>query len=103
MPKQGGHKHTLVKGAEAAMDAFKMEVAGDLGIDFTDTRSLTTAQAGSIGGEMVRQITAAGEWAIKQRFDNHEAELMPPEALPNMEQIDPISNAGNVIHPAPQH
>jgi len=98
MPKRGGHKQVLVKGAEEAMDAFKMEVAHDLGIDATDTRALTTVQAGSIGGEMVRQIQAAGEWAIKQRFDNHEKELMPPDVLPEVDQVRAVSNAGNEIH-----
>lgn len=98
MPRQGNRKHVLVKGAEAAMDAFKIEVAHDLGIDVTDTRKLTTEQAGSIGGEMVRQIQAAGEWAIKQRYENHEKELMPPDVLPDVDEVRAISNAGNKIH-----
>jgi hypothetical protein len=98
MPRRGGRREVLVEGAEQAMEAFKMEVAEDLGIDATDTRKLTTVQAGSIGGEMVRQITAAGEWAIKQRYDNHEKDLMPPDVLPKLDDVKPISNAGNKIH-----
>jgi len=98
MPRRGGRREVLVEGAEQAMEAFKMEVAKDLGIDVTNTKDLTTSQAGSIGGEMVRQIQAAGEWAIKQRYDNHEQDLMPPEVLPDLEHVKPVSNAGNKIH-----
>ena len=98
MPQRGGRRQVLVKGAEAAMEAFKEEVAEDLGIDMKDTKDLTTSQAGSIGGEMVRQIQAAGEWAIKQRYDNHEEDLMPPDVLPDLKDVKPVSNAGNQIH-----
>jgi len=98
MPRRGNRKTVLVKGAEQAMDAFKMEVAHDLGIDTTDTRQLTTVQAGSIGGEMVRQIQAAGEWAIMKRYENHEKDLLPPDVLPDVDQVRAISNAGNEIH-----
>ena len=44
--------------AKAAMDKFKMEVANELGVPLKQgyNGDLTSAQAGSIGGEMVRRM-----------------------------------------------
>ena len=44
--------------AKEAMDKFKMEVAGELGVNLKSgyNGDLTSAEAGSIGGEMVRQM-----------------------------------------------
>lgn len=44
--------------AKAAMDRFKMEVASEIGVPLKDgyNGDLTSAQAGSIGGEMVRKM-----------------------------------------------
>ena len=44
--------------AKDAMDKFKMEVAGELGVNLKSgyNGDLTSAEAGSIGGEMVRQM-----------------------------------------------
>ena len=44
--------------AKDAMDKFKMEVAGELGVNLKSSYNgdLTSAEAGSIGGEMVRQM-----------------------------------------------
>lgn len=44
--------------AKAAMDRFKMEVANEIGVNLKEgyNGDLTSAQAGSIGGEMVRQM-----------------------------------------------
>jgi hypothetical protein len=44
--------------AKDAMDRFKMEVAGELGVNLKSgyNGDLTSAEAGSIGGEMVRQM-----------------------------------------------
>ena len=44
--------------ARGAMDKFKMEVASELGVPLKNGYNghLTSAQAGSIGGEMVRQM-----------------------------------------------
>ena len=43
---------------ESAMNKFKMEVAKEIGVDLKDgyNGDLTSAQSGSIGGEMVRQM-----------------------------------------------
>ena len=44
--------------AKEAMDKFKMEVANEIGVDLKEGYNghLTTAQAGSVGGEMVRKM-----------------------------------------------
>ena len=44
--------------AKAAMDRFKTEVASELGVTLKEgyNGDLTSAQAGSIGGEMVRKM-----------------------------------------------
>ena len=44
--------------AKEAMDKFKMEVASELGVPLKNgyNGNLTSAQAGSVGGEMVRQM-----------------------------------------------
>jgi hypothetical protein len=100
MPRRGGRYFVLVKGAEKAMDAFKMEVAQDLGlehkIDADGTfRDMTTTDVGQIGGEVVRRIQAAGEWAIKQRYEAGERRLMPEEVLPPKTRVRSVTNIGN--------
>lgn len=100
MPRRGGRHYVLVKGAEEAMQAFKMEIARDLGladkIDADGTfKNLSTVEVGQIGGEVVRRIQAAGEWAILQRYKNKEPRLMPEEVLPPPKQIRPVTNNGN--------
>ncbi len=44
--------------AKEAMDRFKMEVAGELGVPLKNgyNGDLTSAQNGSVGGEMVRRM-----------------------------------------------
>lgn len=44
--------------AREAMDKFKMEIAGEIGVPLTGgyNGNLTSAQNGSVGGEMVRQM-----------------------------------------------
>ena len=44
--------------AKAAMDRFKTEVASELGVNLKEgyNGDLTSAQNGSVGGEMVRQM-----------------------------------------------
>ena len=44
--------------AKDAMDKFKMEVANELGVPLKNgyNGELTSKQAGSVGGEMVRQM-----------------------------------------------
>lgn len=47
-----------VPDAKDAMNRFKMEVAGELGVPLTNgyNGNLTSAQNGSVGGEMVRKM-----------------------------------------------
>ena len=56
--------------AKDAMDKFKMEVAGELGVNLKSgyNGDLTSAEAGSIGGEMVRQMIRRQE----EEMANHQ-------------------------------
>lgn len=49
---------TLVPGAKAALDQFKMEAASEVGVTLKqgDNGDLTSRQAGSVGGQMVNNI-----------------------------------------------
>lgn len=51
-------KSTSVPEAKDAMNRFKQEVASELGINLKDgyNGDLTSREAGSIGGEMVKQM-----------------------------------------------
>lgn len=53
-----GSATTAVPEAKEAMDRFKTEVANELGVPLKQgyNGDLTSAQAGSIGGEMVKQM-----------------------------------------------
>ena len=87
------------------MTAFKMEIADDLGLlDKIDAdgsfKMMSTVEVGQIGGEMVRRIQAAGEYAIKQRYEQGMARLMPEEVLPNPKALREMTNNGN---PSVQH
>jgi hypothetical protein len=53
--------------AKEAMNKFKMEVAGELGVNLKEgyNGDLTSREAGSIGGEMVRQMIKKQEESMK--------------------------------------
>ena len=53
--------------AKGAMDKFKMEVASELGVPLKEgyNGDLTSRQAGSIGGEMVKQMIMKQEQQMK--------------------------------------
>ncbi len=53
-----GSNRMEVPQAKEAMDKFKMEVASELGVPLKQgyNGDLTSAQNGSVGGEMVRQM-----------------------------------------------
>ena len=52
--------------AKESMDKFKMEGASELGVPLKNgyNGNLTSAQAGSVGGEMVRQMIKKQEQAM---------------------------------------
>ena len=53
---------TLVPEARKGLSAFKNEVAGELGVPFSDYNgNLTSAQNGSVGGYMVKKMIEAQE------------------------------------------
>ena len=58
---------TNVPEAREAMDRFKMEVANEIGVNLKDgyNGDLTSREAGSIGGEMVRQMIKKQEESMK--------------------------------------
>lgn len=53
-----GTNQMAVPQAKEAMNKFKMEVASEIGVNLKQgyNGDLTSAQAGSIGGEMVRKM-----------------------------------------------
>ncbi len=53
--------------AKAAMDRFKTEVASELGVSLKEgyNGDLTSKEAGSIGGEMVRRMIKKQEESMK--------------------------------------
>ena len=57
----------VVPEAKEAMDKFKMEVANELGVPLKNgyNGDLTSKQAGSIGGEMVKQMIMKQEQQMK--------------------------------------
>ncbi len=60
---------TSVPESKSAMNKFKMEVAKEIGVDLKDgyNGDLTSAQSGSIGGEMVRQMIKRQEEQMSGR------------------------------------
>ena len=60
---------TNVPEAKEAMDRFKMEVASELGVPLSNgyNGNLTSAQNGSVGGEMVRQMIKRQEEEMSGR------------------------------------
>ena len=51
-------KKTLVPQAKAGLEKFKMEAASEVGVNLTNGYNghLTSREAGSVGGEMVRKM-----------------------------------------------
>lgn len=57
---------TLVPEAKQGLAKFKMEVANEMGVQFSDYNgNLTSKQCGSVGGEMVKKMVAAYEQNMK--------------------------------------
>ncbi|MCI9541760.1 MAG: alpha/beta-type small acid-soluble spore protein [Lachnospiraceae bacterium] len=62
-----GSNRSEVPEAREALDRFKMEVASEIGVPLKQgyNGDLTSAQAGSVGGEMVRQMIKRQEEQMK--------------------------------------
>lgn len=58
---------TLVPEAKAALDRFKMEAASEVGVKLNEgyNGDLTSRQAGSIGGQMVKKMIESYENSMK--------------------------------------
>ena len=57
----------VVPGAREAMDKFKMEAASEVGVNLKQgyNGDLTSRQAGSVGGQMVKKMIEAYENGLK--------------------------------------
>ncbi len=60
-------KSNLVPGAREALDKFKMEAAAEVGVNLKQgyNGDLTSKQAGSVGGQMVKKMIEAYENGMK--------------------------------------
>lgn len=58
MSSNSRNNKTMVPEAKAAMNRFKMEAANEVGVQLNDgyNGELTSRQAGSIGGQMVKKM-----------------------------------------------
>ena len=58
MSNNSRNNKTMVPEAKAAMNRFKMEAANEVGVQLKDgyNGELTSRQAGSIGGQMVKKM-----------------------------------------------
>ena len=59
----------VVPEARAALDKFKMEAASEVGVNLTNgyNGDLTSRQAGSVGGQMVKKMIESYENSIKTK------------------------------------
>ncbi len=62
-------RRNLVPEAKAALDKFKMEAANEVGVTLNQGYNghLTTQQAGSVGGQMVKKMVEKYENEIKNQ------------------------------------
>jgi len=61
-----GNNKLNVPQARAAMDKFKMQAASEVGVNLTDGYNghLTSREAGSVGGQMVKKMIESYENSI---------------------------------------
>ena len=61
--------NTLVPEAKAALEQFKMEAANEVGVTLNKgyNGDLTSRQAGSIGGQMVKKMVESYENSLKTK------------------------------------
>ena len=67
MSNSNNSNRMVVPGAREAMDKFKMEAASEVGVNLKQgyNGDLTSRQAGSVGGQMVKQKNEAYENRLK--------------------------------------
>ena len=67
------NNRVIVPAARAALDQFKMEAANEVGVNLKQgyNGDLTSKQAGSIGGQMVKKMIEAYENGMKQASSFH--------------------------------
>lgn len=60
-------KQPVVPEARAAMDKFKMEAAAEVGVNLKEgyNGNLTSKEAGSVGGQMVKKMIESYENGLK--------------------------------------
>lgn len=60
---KNGSNQSMVPEARAAMDRFKMEAAAEVGVNLKQgyNGDLTSRQAGSVGGQMVKKMIESYE------------------------------------------
>ena len=60
---------TLVPEAKEAMERFKMEAASEVGVNLSQgyNGDLTSRQAGSVGGQMVKKMIESYENSLKTK------------------------------------
>ena len=63
---KNGSNQGMVPEARAAMDRFKMEAAAEVGVNLKQgyNGDLTSRQAGSIGGQMVKKMIESYEQSL---------------------------------------
>ena len=68
MSTQSKSNRVEVPEAKAALDRFKTEVASELGVNLKEgyNGDLTSREAGSIGGEMVRRMVKSYEESLNK-------------------------------------
>ncbi len=68
-----GSKKILVPEARAAMNQFKMEAANEVGVNLKKgyNGSMTTREAGSIGGQMVKKMIQSYESNLSNSSAGH--------------------------------
>ncbi len=60
------NNRTMVPEAKQAMDKFKMEAAGEVGVNLQQgyNGNLTSREAGSVGGQMVKNMIRSYEQSL---------------------------------------
>ena len=71
---KNGSNQGMVPEARAAMDRFKMEAAAEVGVNLKQgyNGDLTSRQAGSVGGQMVKKMIESYEQNMANQKMSHE-------------------------------